>query len=143
MLEKAHKRLQCIKHYRFHRDGLRPETAIKMYKLWVRPILEYGAQVLLFYHHYIDPRKRRNRNLNKPADFVEKIEKFQNQALKNLLDCPKSSSPAVVRLFSGVEPMASRIDLLQLRYFLKISNSAENSIAFTVLKLRKKRFLAT
>ena len=143
MLEKAKKRLQCIKHYGFHRDGLRPETAIKMYKLLVRPILEYGAQVLLFYHYYMNARKRRNRNLNKPTDFVERIEKFQNQALKNLLGCPKSSSPAVVRLFSGVEPMASRIDLLQLRYFLKISNSDHNSIAYTVLRVRKKRFLGT
>ena len=123
--------------------GLRPDTAIKMYKLLVRPILEYGAQVLIFYHYYLNPGKHRNRNLNKPGDFVEKIENFQNLALKNLLGCPKSSSPAVVRLFSGVEPMACRIDLLQLRYFWKILHSDENSIAYTVLKLRKKQFLAT
>ena len=102
-----------------------------------------GAQVLLFYHYYLNPGKHRNRNLNKPGDFVEKIENFQNLALKNLLGCPKSSSPAVVRLFSGVEPMACRIDLLQLRYFWKILHSDENSIAYTVLKLRKKQFLAT
>ena len=143
MLEKANRRLQCIKHYGFHKDGLRPETAIKMYKLLVRPILEYGAQVLIFNHHYLSPKTIKNRVLNRTSDFVEKIEHFQNQALKSLLGCPKSSSPAVVRLFSGVESMVSRIDLLQLRYFWKLSRSDENNIAHTVFNLRKKRFLAT
>ena len=40
-IQKAEKRLHCIAHYGFQQDGLRPETAIKLYKLMVRPILEY------------------------------------------------------------------------------------------------------
>ena len=47
-IEKAEKRLHCILHYGFHRDGLKPESTMKLYKLMVRPILEYGAQVLTY-----------------------------------------------------------------------------------------------
>ena len=51
-IEKAEKRLHCISHYGFRRNGLRTETAIKLYKLMVRPILEYGSQVLTYQNHY-------------------------------------------------------------------------------------------
>ena len=110
VIKKAEKRLQCIKHYGFHRDGLKPKTAIKFYKLLVRPILEYAAQVLLYRHYYLHSTLDRTTILDEPTDFVKKIEHFQTQALKYLLGCPKSCSPAVVRLFSGVEPISCRID---------------------------------
>ena len=42
-IEKAEKRLHCILHYGFHRDGLKPESTMKLYKLMVRPILEHRA----------------------------------------------------------------------------------------------------
>ena len=51
IIENAEKRLNCIAHFGFHRGGLRPKTAIKLYKFMVRPILEYGSQVLT-YHKY-------------------------------------------------------------------------------------------
>ena len=50
ILDKAEKRLWQIKHIGFSRDGLRPETALKLYKLLIRPILEYGAQVNIYVH---------------------------------------------------------------------------------------------
>ena len=42
IIEKAEVRVNAIRHMGFQRDGLRPETAIKMYKTLVRPILEYA-----------------------------------------------------------------------------------------------------
>ena len=63
--------------------------------------------------------------------------------MKYLLGCPKSSSPAVLRLLSGVEPISSRIDLLKLRYFWKLFHSDETNIAYRVFEIRKKRFLGT
>ena len=142
-IEKAERRLQCIKHYGFHRDGLRPGTAIKMYKLLIRPLLEYAAQVLIYQHYYIHSTMVKSRSLDEPTDFVKKIEHFQTQALKYLLGCPKSSSPAIVRLFAGVEPMSGRLDLLRLRYFWKLYHSGTKNIAYRVLELRKKRFLGS
>ena len=45
VIEKAEKRVNCIRHLGFTSDGLRPQTSIEMYKILVRPILEYPAQV--------------------------------------------------------------------------------------------------
>ena len=103
--EKANKRLQCIKHFGFHKDGLRPETAIKLYKLLIRPILEYGAQVLVYNHFYLNSTVKKKGNLDIRTDFVKQLEQFQTKSLKTLLGCPKSASPgspAIVRTFSGV-----------------------------------------
>ena len=44
MLEKARTRVTTISRLGF-RDGLRLRTSIKLYKILVRPILEYCAQV--------------------------------------------------------------------------------------------------
>ena len=43
MIAKAETRVNAIRHMGFHSDGLRPETSTKMYKVIVRPILEYAA----------------------------------------------------------------------------------------------------
>ena len=55
MIENENMRLQCIKCYGFHRDGLRAETVIKMSILLVRPILGYEAQVLNIHHYLCKP----------------------------------------------------------------------------------------
>ena len=102
-IEKAERRLQCIAHYGFHRDGLRPETAIKLYKLMIRPILEYGSQVLSYQKYYLHSSKRALRDLCSLTTFENKLEQFQTKAFKTLIVCPKSSSPAIARLFSGVD----------------------------------------
>ena len=58
ILEKAHIRLNCIKHFGFHKDGLRPQTAIRLYKVLVRPLLEYGAQVLSYRRYFLNSKKQ-------------------------------------------------------------------------------------
>ena len=119
MKQKAERRLQSIKHYGFHKDGLRPETAIKLYKLLVRPILEYGAQVLIYDNFYLRSNIERHRTLESRADYVKQLEQFQTKALKYLVNCSKSTPSAIIRLFAGVEPLSCRFDLLKLRYFGK------------------------
>ena len=89
---------------------------------------------------YLRPSIQRVRNLDVRTDFVKKLEQFQTKCLKTLLGCPSSSSPAIVRLFSGVEPLSSRFDLLKLRYFWKISHGDEYNVAFKVYNLRRKKF---
>ena len=76
-IEKAERRLQCIAHYGFHRDGLRPETAIKLYKLMVRPILEYGSQVLSFQKYYFHSSIHAQRDLCSLTTFENKLQQFQ------------------------------------------------------------------
>lgn len=51
-IAKAEARVNATRHMGFHSDGLRPETSTKMYKVLVRPILEYAAQVLSYIELY-------------------------------------------------------------------------------------------
>ena len=48
VLEKARTRVATIRRYGFHKDGLRLASAVRLYKLFVRPILEYCAQTLTY-----------------------------------------------------------------------------------------------
>ena len=93
--QKANQWLQCIKHFGFHNDGLRPGTALKLYTLLIRPILEYGAQVRIYDHYYLKSKFVKTASLDRQADFVKQLEKFQTTALKYLLGCPKSTSPKI------------------------------------------------
>ena len=145
VLDKAKKRLRQIKHVGFTRDGLRPETALKLYKLLIRPILEYGGQILTYVYTYVKSIRSKVKSLDEITGFVKKLEHFQTQALKNLLGAPKSTSPAIVRLFAGVEPFSSRLDLLKLRYFWKkfdLENTTQD-ISSKIISYRKKFFLGT
>ena len=137
ILEKAERRINCIRHFGFQSDGLRPATSIMMYKTLVRPILEYAAQVLCYRHYYYRSGKKEEAANNKIDEHVVKLEAFQNRMLKKLVPCPKSTSPAIVRILTGTMPIAARIDILKLRYFWKISNSTEHNLAFSILKFKK------
>ena len=137
IMEKAKRRIQCIKHLGYHKDGLRPETAIKMYKVLVRPLLEYGAQVMTYRRYYLHSSGAPV-SVDKLTFFMKDLEHFQTQALKNLLHCPRNASPSIVRLFAGVEPIASRIDMLKLRYYWRATHSPDN-IPNIIISFKKKR----
>ena len=141
VMEKAKRRLQCIVHMGFHADGLRIETSIRMYKLLVRPILEYCAQVLIYRNYYLTSAKKSN--TTRVRDYTHKLEHFQTQALRRLLNCPKYIPASLVRLFVGVDSIASRFDLLKLRYFWKLSHSQKKSIAKLVYLHVRQRFLGS
>ena len=135
IIENAKIKTAIIRRYGFHEDGLRINTAIKMYKLIVRPVLEYCAQTLS------NGRYCRQSNLAEPCGFAKELEQLQTEILKKLINCPRSTSPSIVRLFCGVEPLACRLELLKLRYFWKIFKGSEDTIPHKVIKYRKANFL--
>ena len=130
----AGRRVNCIRHYGFSSDGLRPATSIKMYKILVRPILEYAGQVLSYRHYYYYSNGNDSRNKADLNEHIVKLEAFQNRVLKMLVPCSKSTSPAIVRIFSGCMPIDARIDILKLRYFWRITQANDNNLAFSILK---------
>ena len=83
MIAKAETRVNSIRHMGFHSDGLRPETATRMYKILVRPIMEYAAQVLSHKHYYF--KERECTELEEPTSIIKRLEKFQNKVLKQLI----------------------------------------------------------
>ena len=134
ILEKARVKASVIKRHGFHKDGLRISTAIRLYKLVIRPLLEYCAQSLSYARYS-------SANIDINIDFVKELEQFQTRTLKTLINCPRSTSPAILRLFCGVEPLACRLEILKLRYYWKVLNGPTQAIAHQILVHRKSRFL--
>ena len=72
-----------------------------------------------------------------------KLEHFQTQTLKSLVGAPKHSPPELVRLLCGVEPLGSRLDLLKLRYYWKLTQCSERNLARDIVLYRKQNFLGS
>ena len=139
-IKKAEKRINCIKHFGFESDGLRTATCVWMYKVLVRPILEYAAQVLSYKHYYFTSR-RKPTTIHKPSDLLLKLEECQNRVLKLLVPCPKNTPPELVRLLTGTMPLSAHIDILKLRYFWKLSKRNKNNITFKIYNYKRQNFL--
>ena len=135
VMDRAKVKAAIIRKHGFHEDGLRISTAIKLHKLVIRPLLEYCAQTLS-YNRYCNPVR-----LDATSDYTKELEHCQTQILKALISCPQSTSPSIVRLFCGTEPIACRLDILKLRYYWKVLKSPTDSLAHTILEYRKINFL--
>ena len=85
--------------------GLRPKTGLKLYKALVRPIFEYGAQVL-----------------QPPASFFSGSKACQAQNAKIILGLERGTSHACVRLMAGLPPIRARCNFLKLKHYLRILN---------------------
>ena len=140
ILKKAERRVNCIRHLGFQRDGLRPATSVTLYKKLVRPILEYAAQVLSYRHYYYYSKHTDDRSLLRVDEHIAKLEAFQNRILKMVIPCPKNTSPAILRLFTGCMPIAGRIEMLKLRYFWRISHATDDNLAAVILNFKRKEF---
>ena len=139
VLERAEARVNLIRHTGFLKDGLRPEISIRMYKTMVRPILEYGAQVLSYKHYYFVDRKIDK--IEEPSEIIRKLEKFQNKVLKKLIPCPKNTPPEVIRLLTGTMPIEGRIDMLKLRYFWRLHHAGGKNMAHQIYLELRENFL--
>ena len=135
IIEKAKSRAAVIRRYGFSKKGFRVETSVKLYKLLVRPILEFCAQSLTFAPY------SQSFHQNVPGGFAKKLEQLQTQLLKSLINCPRSTSPAIIRLFCGTEPLACRLEILKLRYFWRMLHGPADAPSSRILKYRRDRFL--
>ena len=135
VIDRANIKAAIIRRQGFHEDGLRISTAIKLYKLLIRPLLEYGSQTLC-YNRYCNSVR-----LDAISDYTKELEHLQTRILKTLISCPQSTSHSIVRLFCGIEPIACRIDILKLRYYWKVLKSPTDSLAHSILQFRKVNFL--
>ena len=140
LIEKVEKRINCVRHFGFDSDGLRPATCLSMYKVLVRPILEYASQVLSYTHQYFTAPSR-PRRIFEPSDFLLKLEQMQNRILKLIIPCPKATPCRLLRLLTGTMSVTAHIDILKLRYFWKLTHSVENNFALDIYKYRRSHFL--
>jgi len=111
MLSKAALSLARVIQYGFASDGLRPLTAVRLFKSIVRPVLEFGAQFASF-----------------SKTQMCKLENFQYTALRTLFGLSRSVSRPMVRTFAGIQSLRSRYKILKLNYFERICSLPSNSI---------------
>ena len=135
ILERAKTRAAAIRGLGFSKNGFRVKSSVKLYKLQIRPLLEFGAQSLTY------ATNSQPSQPNFVGSFAKKLEHLQTQLLKSCINCPRSTSPAIVRLFCGTEPLGCRLEILKLRYFWKILHGPVNAICSQILKYRRERFL--
>ena len=120
MLSKTVTRMNMVKHLGMCKDGLNLNTATKLYKLLVRPVMEYAAPILSY-----------------SSTQVDKYEKCQLKCLKALIGLQHSGTKsAAVRLLAGIEPIKSRFDYLKLNYFQKIRLMDKDRLVHRVLAHR-------
>ena len=117
ILASAKVRLGMVKHLGLSKDGLRPLTAIRLYKSLVRPVLEYAAAVIV----------------RTPTQLAE-LEKFQVQALKSLLGLTLSTRTSAVRLLTAVVPIRARFDYLRTKYFITLRTMDRDRIVSRVFR---------
>ena len=134
-LQKAKTKAAAIRCHVFGTPGFRIKSSVKLYKLQVRPLLEFSAQSLSFFPY------SQHAHPDVVGRFAKRLEHLQTQLLKSLIHCPRATSPAIARLFCGTEPLACRLEILKLRYFWKMSRSPANALCSSILKYRRDRFL--
>ena len=117
IIKKVTRRTGLLKLLGYRKDGLRPTTAIRLYKALVRPLLEYGGQVLRY----------------SPSE-LKKLECVQHKTLKSLLGVSKSTKSSILNLLTGIEPLGARFNLLKSTYFHKLRISNNNCLLFKILK---------
>ena len=135
ILKKAKTRVAAIRAYGFSKNGFRVKSSVRLYKLLIRPILEFCAQTLT-YALYSQPSRS-----CESCYYAKKLEHFQTQVLKTLTNCPRSTSPAITRLFCGTEPLVSRLEIMKFRYFWKTLHGPKDALTFKLLTYRKARLL--
>ena len=102
-ISKAKKALSGCKSVGYHADGLRPLTALRLFKALVRPHLEFASQLVFV----------------SDAQVVD-LEKFQASACRSLLGLPLSCPRPVCRLVAGLPHPGLRRDILALRFWLRL-----------------------
>ena len=135
ILQKAKRKAAAMRCHVFGTSGFRIKSSVKLYKLQVRPLLEFSAQSLSFIP-YSQPA-----HPDVVGCFAKRLEHLQAQLLKSLINCPRATSPAIARVFCGIEPLACRLEILKLRYFWKMSHGPTNALCSLILKYRRDRLL--
>ncbi|KAJ3016797.1 UNVERIFIED_CONTAM: hypothetical protein HDU68_012020 [Siphonaria sp. JEL0065] len=96
----------------FNARGWAPAASARIYKTFVRPVMEYG--LALFGH-------------GMPANLVGYYERVQTLALRTLTSTPKNTSKIALMKLLQVEPMSFRAKMLNLNWAARLNSSGDAS----------------
>ena len=94
----------------FNAKGWAPAASIRIYKTFIRPVMEYGL------------------SLHRPSvSIIEMYEKVQTLALRTLTSTPRNTSRAGLQRLLQIESMAQRAQELNLMWSGRLHNSTDAS----------------
>ena len=91
--------------------GFSPEASVRIYKQFIRPIMEYGLQL-----------KVQNQTNEK------KMQKVQNSALRSILSANRNTSVAALHRLLKIERIRKRNQILNATYYGRLHNSEDRRI---------------
>ena len=122
MCEKAKASANILRTIGAHGLGFPPLVNCRLYKAFIRPVMEYAMGVLM-------PTKK---NVLKAV--VEVIEKTQRQLLRKMCSLGLSTSYHGILLLTGLPTMEHRIEELSLNCFARFYDAPDNCLIHHVLK---------
>lgn len=91
--------------------GFSPEASARIYKTFIRPVMEYGMQLA--------PIEPENLKLYQGA---------QNLALRKILSAPRTASTNAIHKLLQIEKIATRNNILNIKFCGKLHNSMDGTI---------------
>jgi hypothetical protein len=91
--------------------GFAPEASRRIYKTFIRPVLEYGTPLAPL----------------APAG-IQALQTAQTHAMRMMLSAPRNSSMNAMHKLLHIEPMATRNSILNVKFGTKLHNSTDLSI---------------
>ena len=92
-------------------NGFSPEASSRLYKSFIRPVMEYGLQL---------------KPLSK--DEIKLYQKTQNMALRQIFSVPRNTSIEAMHKLALIETMEVRNQILNLEFVGKLNNSTNGNI---------------
>lgn len=118
-----HRRANCIKTLTHGKTPLQLKLLVRIYTAMIRSKLDYGALILTTI----------------PKTKLKKLETTQNQILRGILGCFKSTPIPLIQIETGISPIKDRWDMLATRYLTNLSTKTWNSAYPSLYKMAKKK----
>ena len=118
-LTTAEMQMRILVHSGCKQGHLRPRSSVQAWKTLVRPILEYGLEII---------------KCTKAE--MQQMERIQNYIGRRILGVPECTSATFVRNELGLETIAARQEMLQLRWWWRLANADTERLMYKVFTHR-------
>ena len=96
--------------------GWRTGSAVRVYKTFVRPMMEYGLALLIY-----------------PEKYIQLLQKIQNIALRIIAGGSRSTSISALHTLLAVEYMKDRNEVLNMKYFSNIITNKHQQLVWHIV----------
>jgi ribonuclease HI len=117
------RRAFLIRMMTYGKNTLKIPLLIRIFKAMIRSAYDYGSTILTTI----------------PKTRLEKLEQAQNQILRTIIGCFKSTPKALLNIETGIYPVKDRWDQLAYNYFLRLNEKPWNPAYGTIQELTRRQ----